>query len=388
MGWNARQYRFLWIGVAIIVVAVLLYLIRAALFPFVLGVALAYVLHPFVSSLEKLTPLREKWPSLNRVIAILIVYSILVGFITFVVIIVIPPAFDEASGFASAIPELLSRAIVTVEGWNERYADMIPSEFRQEVQDLLQNASSILIEAVRNIITRTLGAVSRALTVVIGLAIVPLFLYYLLKDKESLLDGFTSLFPESARHHIRSVAMEVNDVIGSYVRAQLLLGFIVGFFVWLGLFVLDVPFSVLLGIVAGVFELIPIIGPWLGAIPGILVTLATSPEDLIWVLLLYLGIQLAENSFLVPRVHSESLNLHPVVIMIVIVIGSEVAGLWGVILGPPLTAAALRIYYYFRQEADEKLEVKEAEVALIEEPLEQETYVEIPESEVYERGDE
>ena len=60
----------------------------------------------------------------------------------------------------------------------------------------------------------------------------------------------------------------------------------------------------------------------------------------------------------------------------------------GVILGPPLTAAALRIYYYFRQDADEKLEVKEPEVALIEEPLEQETYVEIPKSEVYERGDE
>ncbi|MCI0438778.1 MAG: AI-2E family transporter [Chloroflexi bacterium] len=390
MRWNPRNSRFLWITLGIFVAAVLLFLIRAALFPFVLGVALAYVLHPFVTFLERVNPWRQRWPVMGRIGSIFIVFIVFFGLLSLALIVVIPPVIRETSGFVAAIPELLNRAIVTVESWNEQYADRIPEEIRQELQNLLQNASSVLIETGQNLIGRTIGAVSRALTVVIGLAIVPLFLYYLLKDKEGLLQGLASLFPWAARPHVRAVVMEVNDVLGSYFRAQIFLGFLVGFSVWLGLFILGVPFSVLLGLVAGVFELVPIIGPWLGAIPGVLVTLATSPEDLVWVVLLYLGIQLAENAFLVPRIHSRSLDLHPVVIMMVLVIGSEVAGLWGIVLGPPLTAATVRIFAHFRRQEAAPAEAAQTEAATAEQ-VETATQrlqpPELVESDAYERAD-
>ena len=103
----------------------------------------------------------------------------------------------------------------------------------------------------------------------------------------------------------------------------------------------------MLGLVAGITELIPVIGPWLGAIPGLLVVLATSPDKFIWVALLYLGVQFLENSLLVPRIQSESLNLHPVMVLAALIVGSEVAGLWGMILGPPLAAASREVLLYF-----------------------------------------
>jgi predicted PurR-regulated permease PerM len=86
----------------------------------------------------------------------------------------------------------------------------------------------------------------------------------------------------------------------------------VGSLVALGLFLLGVPFQILLGIVAGITEMVPIIGPWIGGAVGVLVTLAVAPDKVIWVILLYLGIQVLENSFLVPRIQGNALDLHPI----------------------------------------------------------------------------
>jgi predicted PurR-regulated permease PerM len=183
--------------------------------------------------------------------------------------------------------------------------------------------------------------------VVIGLSIIPIFLFYLLKDQKSLSDGIYAPVPSAVRPHLRNVASIVNRTIGSYIRGQLLLGLIVGTLVALGLFLLGVPFQVLLGIVAGITELVPIIGPWIGGAVGVLVTLAVAPEQVAWVILLYLGIQVLENSFLVPRIQGNALDLHPIAVMIVIVIGSHLFGLWGVILGPLLVAAARDVIKYF-----------------------------------------
>ena len=106
----------------------------------------------------------------------------------------------------------------------------------------------------------------------------------------------------------------------------------------------------MLGLVAGLTEMIPIIGPWLGGLVGVLVTLATTPEKTPWVILFYLGVQLAENTLLVPRIQGKALGLHPIAIMVIIVIGSQLLGWWGIILGPPLVTGAAELIRYFYTE--------------------------------------
>ena len=113
---------------------------------------------------------------------------------------------------------------------------------------------------------------------------------------------------------------------------------------------MGVRFSVLLAVIAGVSELIPVVGPLIGAVPGILVTLATSPGDLVWVISLYVGIQLVENAFLVPRIQGQAVDIHPALIMMILVIASEAAGLFGVILAVPVAAVARDVFKYFYHE--------------------------------------
>ena len=136
-------------------------------------------------------------------------------------------------------------------------------------------------------------------------------------------------------------------VIGSYVRAQLISATIVGVFVFIGLFLLDVSFALTLGLLAGVLGLIPIIGAFIGAVPGLLVVLATDPGKLVWVALLYIVVQFVESNIISPRIQGRALRLHPIIIMITLIIASDIAGLWGVLVGVPLVAAARDVFAYF-----------------------------------------
>ena len=102
--------------------------------------------------------------------------------------------------------------------------------------------------------------------------------------------------------------------------------------------------------IAGLFGLIPIIGALLGAFPGLLVALATARDDLIWVVILYLVVQFVESNIISPRIQSRAVNIHPALILVILVIASETAGLWGVIIGVPLTAATRDVFKYFYNE--------------------------------------
>ena len=149
------------------------------------------------------------------------------------------------------------------------------------------------------------------------------------------------------------------------------LGAVVGIVVFAGLFALGVKFSALLGLIAGVTELVPVIGPLLGAIPGVLVTLATSPGDLAWVILLYVSVQLVENTVLVPRIHGKAVDIHPAIIMGLLVVASEWAGLWGVLVVVPLAAVARDIFKYFHREWSEYASSAETEPPQEQTPAEQ-----------------
>ena len=122
--------------------------------------------------------------------------------------------------------------------------------------------------------------------------------------------------------------------------------------VFIGLSILGIKFAAILGLLAGLFGLVPIIGPLLGAVPGLLVTLASSPSQVIWVALVYVIVQLLENNLISPRIQSSAVRLNPAIIVAILVVSSEVAGLWGVIIGVPLVAAARDVFVYFYKEWD------------------------------------
>ncbi len=118
----------------------------------------------------------------------------------------------------------------------------------------------------------------------------------------------------------------------------------------IGLFLLGVPFALILSIIAEMTELEPVVGPWVGAIAGVPVTLATESHLMLWVILLFLGVQMLENTLLVPRIQRDSLNLYPVAIVLTIVVASSFFGLWRVIIGPPLVSLFWEMFVWFMRE--------------------------------------
>ena len=350
MSTAARRNRFILITGATIVVVALLYVGRGALFPFILAGLLAYLLIPVVRLLERITPWRERWPKASRMVAILFVYLVANAFLVAFLATVIPLAFHETRDFLERIPELYNGARETIESLNEEYTRRVPENVRAEIHDSLEGVSSVVVSAGRGVLVRTAAGVQHTLSFVIALAIMPIFLFYLLKDQEELSEGFFSMLHPSLRRHVRNVLAIADRTVGAYLRGQLVLGAFVGVLVFIGLMLMGIPFAVLLGIISGVTELLPVVGPILGAIPGLLVTLATSPEKFVWVLILYVAVQQIENTLLVPRIQGKAVHLHPAVVMVVLIVGSELSGIWGMVVAVPLAGVAKEIFAYFLSE--------------------------------------
>lgn len=354
---NFRVSRLVWLLLGAIVVVLLIYQLRSALLPFIIGGALVYILDPFVTWLERRTSWMSDRPELKRVILIAVIFIVAAIIAIIAIIAGITAIVNQVQAFIRDLPQLIEAARVTFESVSTRFAIDIPPELSSLVQDATQNIGNLVVEALKRVATGTMRVVSQTVSLLLGLAMVPLILFYILKDKGKIIEGMLNTLTPESRRHTESILTILDDVFGSYIRGQLILGLVVGLVVFLGLFVLSLlfapnmtPYTPVLGIVAGITELIPVIGPWLGAIPGIIVTLAFAPNMIIPVILLYILVQLLENSLLVPRIQSDSLNLHPVMIIAALIVGSEVAGLWGIILGPPLAAAGRAVLLYFLNE--------------------------------------
>ena len=338
------------IAVGILVVGSILFVARGSLLPIIISVIVAELLFPIVSNVERVLPGRERHPQIARLVTIAIVYIAFFALVAALIYLTVQPIIKEVQEFIQVAPQIYEQAKVTVGGWMQVFDQQVPEAVKAQLDGLLQSASGLISKAAISLLTKTIGGITGTISVVIGLVIVPFLLFYMLKDKEELVGGMYSVLPKNVSRHTHNVLSLIDGVIGSYVRAQLISATIVGVFVFIGLFLLDVNFALTLGLLAGVLGLIPIIGAFIGAVPGLLVVLATDPGKLLWVALLYLVVQFVESNIISPRIQGRALRLHPVIIMITLIIASDIAGLWGVLIGVPLVAGARDVFAYFYSE--------------------------------------
>ena len=241
---------------------------------------------------------------------------------------------DQGRQFAGDFPEFLNGARTTVEGWVEQYVDVVSQDIRDEIEEALADAGDIVGSTAWSVVEQTLGIITGSFSFILALATAPVLVFYLMKDSSRIMESLHAPLPAALRPYFRDLLAIADRTMGGYIRGQLVLGLVVGTIVAVGLLALGIPFAVVLGIVAGLTELVPIIGPWIGGGVGVLVTLATEPDKILYVILLYLVIQMLENTLLVPRFQGETLNLHPVAVILVITTASHYFGLWGSSLGP------------------------------------------------------
>ena len=355
----SKHWRLLSIVLVAIIVFWVLYLLRTAIFPFVLGLILVYLLMPVVSWLERKLPRPGDWPQFKRVFSILVVFIVLLALVAAFSYFIVTAVIDASLVLAESAPYFIGKSLYQIQEWLEGLRQQFPPEIRQEVDRALLEAGVALGNTIRDAFVTGISFVPRTFSIFLGLAALPLFLFYTLKDSEKLKRNFYSVFPSGITEHIKNITNIIEGVLGRYLRAQLMLGLIVAYFSFIGLLILRIPFAPVLALLAGIGELIPTLGPWISGAIVAIVTLAVAPDKVVWVILIFLVIQLLENNLLVPRIQGGFLHIHPAVLIALLVIGAYIAGLWGLLLAAPLTATGMEIYKYVHRHYHEAEETSE-----------------------------
>lgn len=341
--------RYRRIFVFVIAVALFFWLawvLRNVLIPFFVGLILAYLLYPPMRWIEKQLPVDKRWNGIIRVILIFLVYLIVLGIIGGVGYLVIPSIVNSATEFFSNLPELVPDFVDRIQSWMNSLRNRLPDELRSQIDTYLSSLTNAIGSAIQDALIGAIGLLTANINLIIGFAALPVFLFYILKDAEKLTNSFYSSLTPWASKQSRGIIDIIRNVFGRYIRAQLILGLVVGGLDFIGLTVLGVPFAPALAAWAGISELIPVIGPWLGGAAGVIVTLAVDPGKTIWVALMYFIVQMLENNLLVPRITGGILQIHPAIVLLLLVLGGYFAGFWGILLIVPLTATLVQLFKF------------------------------------------
>lgn len=338
VNFNRKTMRLVLLGAVFLLVLYLLYLIRGIMLPFVLAIILAYVLNPFVEALEEY--------KFSRTSALAVIYIIGISIVVGAFVYGIPIVVRELTELAGAVPELAAKAQELVFSMYDRYRRIpIPSSVQEVFMDNVRNVEGGLIQGIQRAIDTILGFFSNLFSLVLA----PILAFYLLKDWAHIGRRVKSLFPVQLEASITALWEEVDRVLIGFIRGYLFVSVIVGIFTGVGLRLIGMDFVVLLGIGAGVSNFVPYFGPIIAAVPIISLALLSSTSLALQALVVMVVVQQLEGSLITPAVLGESVGLHPVTIVFVLLAGGALFGLLGLLLAVPV-AAVLRIilgYLYY-----------------------------------------
>ncbi|MGH2456952.1 MAG: AI-2E family transporter [Candidatus Limnocylindria bacterium] len=329
-----------------ILLAWILWSARGALPAFFIGVALALVLDPIVTALQR-------W-GIPRWGGVLASYAGVVGLVWALVAFAVPPIAEQSREFISHLPELGAAVTGVQRDLLDWYRSLpLPADLREMLDESIANANEAFAEALRQILGPAVSTIVRTAGFILGLVVVPVWLFFVLKDRQALPAAVARALPETWRPDADNVLSILARVGGRWVRGQLLLGAVIFVATVVGLTILTTigfsefgRFTLVLALIAGVLEWFPIIGPIIAAIPAILIGLTISPGAALAAAVLYTGIQQLENNLLVPKVLGDAVELHPAVMILALVVGGALFGIGGAILAAPTVAIGRDLFRY------------------------------------------
>lgn len=283
----------------------------------------AAALNPFVNKLQ------EKIKSRAASASIIVLASIVAIFALILPILIM--CYKEIVLFISIMPQKAANlyAFITHSKlYGRSIAELIPMEN-------LASASSHLAQNVFSQSINITVAAGQAIFVILALT---MFVYYILVDKEYLRDKFIEFFPPNFKEKASYILYNITSKVGNYVRAQVLSMVTVGVMVTLEVAVLGIDYPVLLGLIAGICEIIPVLGPTIAIAVMVTVAFPLGYVKIILAIVLFLAIQQISNYMIRPFLFGKFMKLHPITIMVALFAAEEFLGVWGVILSPAIAA--------------------------------------------------
>lgn len=293
------------IFIAIFILALwIIYLIRDLLIILFVAVIFVSALSPLVNFFVRLR--------LPKVLSIALTYTIIIAIVAGLIIGMLPPLIEQSSRLIVSAPSILAQFF--------NITNIDKTVFSSELTSLSKNLFSI-----------TLSIFDNLLAIIFLLVLT----FYMLLEKENLESRIASVF-RNKEERVRRSIVKIEEKLGAWMQGQLILSFLVGILSYIGLLILNIPYALPLAMIAGIMEVIPVIGPIVAALPAVFLAFTISPILSIGVAAMYLVIQQLENHLIVPQVMKRAVGLNPLIVILAIAIGSRLLGIAGALLAVPI----------------------------------------------------
>jgi len=322
------------LGLMLLIVAAFYVLVkgRVILAPLLLAVVILYVLNPLVSWLAG--------RGVPRVIGAMIGFLVFFSAVSLLAVVIFPDIRSQAEAFIAKFPTLYDQSVADLEGLLssagfDSVAIINYDQLLEYINDP-QNRSTLISILFDQLGTVTSGIFEFILVFLVG----PVVAFYFLIDLPVVQQRLVDAFPEDRRAEASHVGRQLNTAIGGFLRGQLVVAVIVGVMLSFGYWVIGLEFWLLIGLVGGVLNIVPFLGPWVGGFLGVLVAITTADvSTAMWAIVVAVIVQQIDNNFVSPSVLKATVRLHPAVTLLSLILGGALAGLWGVVIAVPLAAA-------------------------------------------------
>ncbi len=346
---------FSWSIIGFLIIAALvlyiIYLARIAIIPVVIAAAIAYLLAPLVVLLQK---------KMRKIFAVTITYIIFIGVLVATFSLIIPAIIDQFKISLTQFPLYLQNLDAMIISLQETAfiqgierligRDIIPEDASVISQYFISRVSMEGIDILQRVTTLTRSIINIILYLVIGL----LLGIYILKDIGRARAAFIRMLPRKIKSDAVIIIDKINMVASRYIRGQLIVSVIVGVLCTAVLLILKVDFAILFGFIAGLFNLVPLLGPIIGAVPAALAALFLSPLKALLIVVFFIVIQQIDNFVISPYVMRYHVGVHPGLIIFSLMAGGALFGMWGLLVAVPAVAIiqeTLRYYLFDRNKA-------------------------------------
>ena len=310
------------------------YQVRNILLLIYISGLLAVGFSPIVRLIERQKVLPIGTRRFPRWLAILLLYLVIIGSITGIGFLIVPPLVEQAQQLWSALPDMFDRT-------QQFLIDRGLLDHRLTLREAVERAP---VAGSTDAVGTVFGTLAGVVGGVFGFLTILILTFYLLVEADSLRDSFLRLFPSRRRARAAGAARDITVKVSAWLGGQLLLGTIIGVTTAIGLWLLGIPFFYVLALIAGVGELIPVVGPLLSAIPAIAVAASVSWNKALFVIIFFVLQQQFENHVLVPKVMERQVGVSPVTVIVALLIGGNLLGIVGAILAVP-TAAIIQVLF-------------------------------------------
>ncbi len=307
--------------IVVIALLIFLYLIRDILLILFVAFIVASAIIPAVNKMES--------KGIPRFLSVLLLYLVLISIITTAVILIAPPISSQVSQLAGNLPEYYHRADM----WFQGLQDLGIGAESTSFDSLIQSNWSAILGSGRAIFSTVGGVLGGLFAAILALVIA----FYISVQKDSLVRLLRLLIPKKKnRVTAEEIITKIQEKMGAWLKGQLLLCLIIAVLCYIGLTALGIKYALVLALIAGITEIVPYVGPFVGAVPAILVALTQSPLLALLVIILYTLVQQLENAFITPNIMRKAIGLNPIITIVAIVAGGKLAGIGGAIIALPL----------------------------------------------------